>query len=165
MTKSIVPRAVPQALFLLALLASQTTLTATTPNRKTTAPKHSSTPHAQPRSTRPKPASSRSKLPRRAFSAKPPAATRTNAKYRPPAIPREPLATRLTRDLTATPAPFAYPENLTPFFTALHAKAPTSQLRILQFGDSHTAADFFTGELRTRFQSTYGNGGLGFQFP
>ncbi|MEA2929361.1 MAG: hypothetical protein QOG38_1789 [Hyphomicrobiales bacterium] len=35
-------------------------------------------------------------------------------------------------------------------------------LVILQLGDSHTAADFFTGELRRRLQALYGNGGAGY---
>jgi hypothetical protein len=35
-------------------------------------------------------------------------------------------------------------------------------LVILQIGDSHTAADFFTGELRRRLQKRYGNGGAGY---
>ncbi len=35
-------------------------------------------------------------------------------------------------------------------------------LRILQFGDSHTASDDWPGELRTRFQQKYGDGGPGF---
>jgi lysophospholipase L1-like esterase len=35
-------------------------------------------------------------------------------------------------------------------------------LVILQLGDSHTAADFMTGELRKRLQARYGNGGAGY---
>ena len=35
-------------------------------------------------------------------------------------------------------------------------------LTILQLGDSHTAADFFTGELRRRLQALFGNGGAGY---
>jgi lysophospholipase L1-like esterase len=35
-------------------------------------------------------------------------------------------------------------------------------LTILQLGDSHTAADFFTGELRKRLQALFGNGGAGY---
>ena len=37
-----------------------------------------------------------------------------------------------------------------------------SAVTIVQLGDSHTAADLLTGELRTRFQQDYGNGGIGF---
>jgi lysophospholipase L1-like esterase len=35
-------------------------------------------------------------------------------------------------------------------------------ITILQIGDSHTAADFLTGELRRRLQQRYGNGGPGY---
>ncbi len=79
--------------------------------------------------------------------------------------------------LAETPtAPFLYPANLLPFFRALAAQqavaAPLNSqslasptVRILQFGDSHTAADLFTGQLRSNLQTRFGNGGLGFQFP
>jgi lysophospholipase L1-like esterase len=35
-------------------------------------------------------------------------------------------------------------------------------LRILQIGDSHTAADLFTGEIRKELQARYGDGGVGY---
>jgi lysophospholipase L1-like esterase len=35
-------------------------------------------------------------------------------------------------------------------------------ITILHLGDSHTSADFLTGELRRRLQKTYGNGGSGY---
>ena len=35
----------------------------------------------------------------------------------------------------------------------------------MQFGDSHTAADFFSGQLRSRLQQRFGNGGIGFVSP
>src|ERR1700733_9897815 len=35
-------------------------------------------------------------------------------------------------------------------------------LLILQIGDSHTAADYFTAELRQKLQARYGNGGVGY---
>jgi len=38
----------------------------------------------------------------------------------------------------------------------------TGGLTILQFGDSHTAADFFTGEVRRLLQERYGDGGPGY---
>jgi len=44
--------------------------------------------------------------------------------------------------------------------TALRA-GRIHQLRIIQIGDSHTAADFFSGALRTDFQADYGNAGIG----
>ena len=39
-------------------------------------------------------------------------------------------------------------------------QSPTS-LRILQFGDSHTASDFLSGEIRLELQAKYGDGGPG----
>lgn len=38
-------------------------------------------------------------------------------------------------------------------------------VHIVQFGDSHTAADFFSGQLRSRLQQRFGNGGIGFVSP
>ncbi|HEY4354148.1 MAG TPA: GDSL-type esterase/lipase family protein [Acidobacteriaceae bacterium] len=54
------------------------------------------------------------------------------------------------------------------FFDALaaHQAEPSGPtLRVLQFGDSHTAADMFTGEARRVFQGQFGNGGIGFSYP
>jgi len=78
--------------------------------------------------------------------------------------------------LAETPAnPFLYSRNLDSFFHALaaqqaakataNAEDPASTIRILQFGDSHTAADYYTGAVRESLQSRFGNGGLGYQFP
>jgi lysophospholipase L1-like esterase len=39
------------------------------------------------------------------------------------------------------------------------------RLTILQLGDSHTAADFFTGRVRERLQQAFGNGGEAFIVP
>jgi len=36
---------------------------------------------------------------------------------------------------------------------------PEELVRIIQFGDSHTAADVFSGALRTLFQQKFGDGG------
>jgi len=41
-------------------------------------------------------------------------------------------------------------------------RARDGNLRILQIGDSHTAADFFTGEARRVLQARFGNGGPGY---
>ncbi len=37
-------------------------------------------------------------------------------------------------------------------------------VRVMQFGDSHTAADMFTGEARARMQALFGDGGIGFSY-
>ncbi|AWF40276.1 MULTISPECIES: SGNH/GDSL hydrolase family protein [Proteus] len=44
-------------------------------------------------------------------------------------------------------------------------KQRRQRVHIVQLGDSHTAADFFSGKLRERFQADYGNGGIGFIPP
>jgi lysophospholipase L1-like esterase len=54
---------------------------------------------------------------------------------------------------------------LIPFFEQLYRRQQGSAmgpLHILQYGDSHTAADEWTGELRNRFQERFGDGGSGF---
>ena len=61
--------------------------------------------------------------------------------------------------------PVENPAGLVPFFEQLyrhqHGELP-GPVRVLQYGDSHTAADEFSGELRMLFQSSFGNGGSGF---
>lgn len=68
--------------------------------------------------------------------------------------------------------PFRNVRQLDQYFAALQteqaAKASGAQVptvRALQFGDSHTAADMFSGEMRAQLQARFGNGGLGYQFP
>jgi lysophospholipase L1-like esterase len=72
--------------------------------------------------------------------------------------------------LAETPAnPFLYSKNLDSFFRALATQQASpgdlATIRILQFGDSHTAADYYTGAVREQLQSRFGNGGLGYQYP
>jgi lysophospholipase L1-like esterase len=69
-----------------------------------------------------------------------------------------------------TPGIPAQSENaaaLRPFFQHLARleDAPRQQLRILQLGDSHTAADFMSGRLRERLQSQFGHAGRGLLPP
>jgi lysophospholipase L1-like esterase len=40
----------------------------------------------------------------------------------------------------------------------------TGTLRVLQWGDSHTAADMFTAEARHVFQTQFGDGGIGYSY-
>jgi len=57
---------------------------------------------------------------------------------------------------------------LSPFFKSLaglEAGTADRVTRIMQFGDSHTAADFWTGRLRQRLQFRFGDGGPGFLLP
>jgi lysophospholipase L1-like esterase len=101
-----------------------------------------------------------------------------------PAV-RESALTRVQANLeTSATSPFTYPTMLRHFFAALAeqqkergggatdsvgqpalSNSNSKTVRILQYGDSHTAADIFTGEMRARLQQQFGDGGLGFQFP
>ncbi len=56
---------------------------------------------------------------------------------------------------------------LIPFFEQLYrhqAGEMTGPLPLLHYGDSHTAADEWTGEMRARLQEKFGDGGSGFSF-
>ncbi len=64
------------------------------------------------------------------------------------------------------PLEYAAPAALEKLFQALEgAKARKRRVRILQYGDSHTAADLVTAELRERLRKEFGNGGIGFVVP
>ncbi len=57
--------------------------------------------------------------------------------------------------------------NLSGFFgrlAAIEAGDRTQTTRILQFGDSHTAADMMTGRMRSLMQARFGDGGAGFTY-
>jgi len=73
-----------------------------------------------------------------------------------PPPPRPPAPTRIL-----------HPQALAPFLEAL-ARLETARgrtVRILQFGDSHTAADYWTGRIRQRLQARFGDGGPGCILP
>jgi len=66
---------------------------------------------------------------------------------------------------TPPAVPLEQPQGLASFFAQLQALEEHSgpgALHLLQFGDSHTAADEFTGQLRTLLQQRFGDGGAGF---
>jgi lysophospholipase L1-like esterase len=67
------------------------------------------------------------------------------------------------------PHPIAYNSALSWFYASLESHEEASPMaatvRVLQFGDSHTAADMFTGEARRVFQAQFGNGGIGYSYP
>jgi lysophospholipase L1-like esterase len=46
--------------------------------------------------------------------------------------------------------------------SALEAKTRSDHVRIVWYGDSHTAADYLTGAVRRRFEARFGAGGPGF---
>jgi hypothetical protein len=68
-----------------------------------------------------------------------------------------------------TPAPDAPTEQPTELATeptpkgeAQEGTKPTASIVILHIGDSHTSADYFTGEIRRLLQERYGRGGTGY---
>lgn len=73
----------------------------------------------------------------------------------------EPVETELS---VAEPPPEPEPVVGERTFAALRAleKGSGETVRITWLGDSHTAADFWTGEVRRRLQARFGNGGPGF---
>lgn len=52
------------------------------------------------------------------------------------------------------------------FFRSLSTvKRRIEPVRIMHFGDSHTAADILTAEIRRKFQAEFGDGGAGYMVP
>jgi lysophospholipase L1-like esterase len=88
----------------------------------------------------------------------------------PPArlqVTRQEAMQQITEGLANSPVGIENAAALRPFFDQLRQLEadPKGQLvRVLQFGDSHTAADMFTGALRTLFQGKWGDGGAGFSY-
>ncbi len=81
---------------------------------------------------------------------------------------REVITDRILQTLASPRLGIENPRALQPFFDQLHqlqADPKAELVRVIQFGDSHTAADVFTGALRTLFQGKFGDGGAGFSFP
>jgi lysophospholipase L1-like esterase len=91
--------------------------------------------------------------------------------YAPGAAPmegREAAITRITESLASQRVGIEGAANLQPFFDqlrALETDPASGVVRILQFGDSHTASDTFTGPMRTLFQNKFGDGGAGYSYP
>jgi len=89
---------------------------------------------------------------------------------RPAGAPAEPQvaaeAVQARPPLLSEPARFLdHPEALRRFFATLEdlEKGQRSEdVRVVQFGDSHTAADYQTGPLRRKLQHRFGDGGRGF---
>ena len=63
--------------------------------------------------------------------------------------------------------PVENPAALIPFFEQLYRLQrgrAAGPVRVLHYGDSHTAADEWTGEMRVRLQEKFGDGGAGYSF-
>jgi lysophospholipase L1-like esterase len=91
-----------------------------------------------------------------AAPAAPPSAASTAPS--PPAAAPSPAAPPLAAQEPAVVALNYHPPNADDTATRVKPRAIT----ILHIGDSHTSADFLTGEVRRRLQKTYGNGGSGY---
>ncbi|MGA2450335.1 MAG: GDSL-type esterase/lipase family protein [Polyangiaceae bacterium] len=86
------------------------------------------------------------------------------------ALPAPPIeAVRAAATEFPTPPPTVryldHPERLSRFFSALanlDSGEARDDVRIVQFGDSHTAADLGTGAFRRALQARFGDGGRGF---
>lgn len=104
----------------------------------------------------------------------PPAKRRTTAKRRRPSAAAVAAAARAKASATTkVAAKIGEPTNefleqpgaLVPFFELLYRqenRLGRGPVRVLQYGDSHTAAHYWTSTLRTEFQAHFGDGGSGF---
>ena len=106
-----------------------------------------------------KPAKKSSKKKSRAYKIRHYPPPRVSAKVRAESLQKVAL------QLEERPDPvLEHPGALVPFFEQLYrlnnGDSPT--VHILHFGDSHTAADDWTGALRILFQNRFGDGGAGF---
>ncbi|MCL4795009.1 MAG: hypothetical protein KJZ84_10610 [Bryobacteraceae bacterium] len=106
-----------------------------------------------------------------AQSAAKPAVKKKTVRRRAPPRPRVTLAQRAAAQekvqetlAAAQEAGIENPAALIPFFERLYQRqeSDSGALRVLQFGDSHTASDDWPAALRERFQNVFGNGGPGF---
>jgi lysophospholipase L1-like esterase len=152
----------PGALALLLLFLGVTLLSAVpTKKRHTTASLNSSSAngHVTRRS-----AAARKRRPRRRIRYYMP---RVN-----PALRAKLLVQIGTRLKDPAPNAISYSTALDGFYTHLAAyenslhegETPAGTLRVIQWGDSHTASDTFTGETRRLFQQQFGDGGIGFAY-
>lgn len=132
-------------------------------------------PAAKWMATRPVPAKSAARKAPAKPVAKAPARNVTLARRRVVRTPPRPAITAEMRQAAFVEinermdarTPVENPAALVPFFEQLR-RVENGQveqpLRILQYGDSHTAADEWTGALRGAFQEKFGDGGGGYSF-
>lgn len=139
-----------------------------TANTKTTSTKSASTAKSATKgAAKPAPTKSASASAKKAPAKKAPA--KTAVKATPVSLKARAKAHDAVFRNIATGAdiPVENPAALIPLFEQLyrlqegHANAP---VRILHYGDSHTAADEWTGEMRARLQEKFGDGGSGYSF-
>jgi lysophospholipase L1-like esterase len=123
-------------------------------------------PASDPKATvvAPKAASSKKKTPTKK------AATKSKPKQPSPAVTakQRAQATDAVNSWVEAVKPIENPAALVPFLLRLSQfenGQSTGLLRVLHFGDSHTAADEWTGMIRHLLQSRFGDGGTGFLLP
>src|SRR5690349_17613814 len=98
------------------------------------------------------------------------AVTRKKKRRAPPAPPvsaaaRAKAVQNVSSQLDSTPNQIENSGALVPFFEQLYREKngqAGASVHIVHFGDSHTAADEWTGDLRALFQGTFGDGGGGY---
>ncbi len=102
-------------------------------------------------------------------AAKAPAKLRRTVPKPPPVSPQARAEAAATVESRVKTAPETGIENaaaMVPLYELMYRQENHIEngqpLRVLQFGDSHTAADDWPGQLRARFQQRFGSGGPGF---
>lgn len=152
--------------------ASAQTKTSSSKSSKAKAPakKATSTKKRAPASKKPLTRSSkttkvqRAKVRRRTTSAASRAAARRRAAAA--AAAREKASATIAKQIGEPSNTFLeQPGALVPFFEQLYRqenRLGAGPVRILQYGDSHTAADVWTSAIRTSLQARFGDGGSGF---
>jgi lysophospholipase L1-like esterase len=108
--------------------------------------------------------------PKAKISTKKAAAAKAKKKQSTPAVTakQREQATETVKSRIGEATPIENPAALVPFLLRLsqfEGGQSTGLLRVLHFGDSHTAADEWTGMIRRLLQSRFGDGGTGFLLP
>ncbi len=157
---------------LTALIAVGVCLGATAPATKKTTPPSSKSKKKRYRSSVGKPAPKTAAAKKTPVTAAKKVVTAVHRRVTAPRAPKVSASTRLEANQgvfqkvsTGATLPIENAGTLIPFFEQLyrHQKGDVpGPLRILHYGDSHTAADEWTGDLRSRFQEKFGDGGSGY---
>jgi lysophospholipase L1-like esterase len=138
--------------------------------RAETAPKASARPSDTNKSLVAKTAVAKKIPPKKKYQASSSKAATVRAPKSPAvsAATRSEAAQGVGEKLTAgAEVPVENPAALVPFFEQLYRHQNgdlAGPLKLLQYGDSHTAADDWTGDIRNHFQEMFGDGGSGYAF-
>jgi lysophospholipase L1-like esterase len=161
----------------ISLLAAAAIMMADTPSKKPAASSKTRKKKYRSSSGKPGPAKARTSRPRRVVKKVAHAPTAGARAVKRVVVPRGPKVSASTRAeahegvfmkiANGADLPVENAAALVPFFELLyrHQKGEIpGPVRILHYGDSHTAADEWTGDLRARFQQKFGDGGSGYSF-